>query len=97
MYLQHRLDLFYQKNLTLEIGFYPVIQVVIRSFSEWLGRIAESPIKHPCFFLHLLAKSKPYFTPLLPAGRRSVKCRGAASGGSAFSPVFYFFLLVGGG
>ena len=30
VYLQHRSNLFYQKNLTLEIDFYLVIQVVIR-------------------------------------------------------------------
>ncbi len=47
---------------------------------------------------HLLAKAKPDFTPLRPAGRRSVNVAGLMSGGSGPSLLSCcFFLLVGGG
>ena len=40
---------------------------------------------------------KSDFTPLRPAGRRSVKCRWFVSGGSAFSFRPAVSLLIGGG
>src|SRR3990167_6157182 len=44
-----------------------------------------------------LQNPKSDFTPLRPAGRRSVKCRGFASGGSAFSFRPSVSFLIGGG
>ena len=63
-----------------------------------MGYISPFLLSILAFFHLLLAKEKSYFTPLLPAGRRSVKCRGVASGGSAFSfrPAVNFCSSVGG-
>src|SRR3989338_4765070 len=43
------------------------------------GQVAPDRAPMLAFLPDLLEKDKSYFTPLRPAGRRSVKCRGFAS------------------